>query len=53
MAPRIEPTGKLSNRPIAVPDTLEAIVAALGGDVSMLEGVEVAETGANVPVREY
>lgn len=53
MAPRVEPTGKLSNRPIAVPDTLEAIVQALGGDVSMLEGVQVADTGANVPVREY
>lgn len=53
MAPKHEPTGKLSNRPIAVPDTLEAIVTALGGDVSMLDGIEVEETGANVPVREY
>ncbi len=53
MAPKSEPTGKLSNRPIAVPDTLEAIVAALGGDVSMLEGLTVDDAGANVPVREY
>ncbi len=53
MAPKSEPTGKLSNRPIAVPDTLEAIVTALGGDVSMLDGLTDEETGANVPVREY
>ena len=53
MAPKSEPTGKLSNRPIAVPDTLEAIVTALGGDVSMLDGLTDEETGANLPVREY
>ncbi len=30
LAPRVEPTGKLVNRPIAVADDLEAIVAKLG-----------------------
>ncbi len=53
LAPRHEPTGKLSNRPIPVPDTLEAIVKALGGDVSMLDGLDVEVTGTNLPVREY
>ncbi len=32
LAPKSEPHGKLSNRPIPVEDSLEAIVRALGGD---------------------
>jgi threonine synthase len=31
LAPRVEPHGKLSNRPVPVEDSLEAIVAAMGG----------------------
>jgi threonine synthase len=61
LAPRVEPHGKLSNRPVPVEDTLEAIVAAMGGDASMIQGVKVAVTagaGAGhgkpaVPVAEY
>jgi threonine synthase len=32
IAPRTEPTGRLSNRPVPVEDNLEAIIRALGGD---------------------
>ncbi|GIW76767.1 MAG: threonine synthase [Phycisphaerae bacterium] len=53
MAPKHEPTGKLSNRPVVVPDTLQAIVQALGGDIRMLEKVDMNDPGAHVPVREY
>jgi threonine synthase len=53
MAPRVEPHGKLANQPHAVEDTLKAIVAALGGDVSMLEGVEPSVDKVHVPVKEY
>jgi threonine synthase len=52
-APRSEPYGKLSNRPVQVDDTLEAIVAALGGDPAMLEGVDTSEDDSHVPVKEY
>jgi threonine synthase len=52
-APRTEPHGQLSNRPILVDDSLEAIVAALGGDPSMLEGVDTSEDQSHVPVKEY
>lgn len=52
-APRVEVTGKLANRPIAVPDTLEAIVAALGGDVSMLDAINKDDSGSHLPVKEY
>jgi threonine synthase len=38
MAPKSEPHGKLSNRPIQVADSLEAIVMALGGSKDMLSG---------------
>lgn len=54
-APRSEPHGKLANRPVPVADTLEAIVAAMGGDSSMIQGVTVVagKSGAGVPVGEY
>ena len=35
-APREEPTGRLSNPPIPVPDDLAAIVQALGGDPALI-----------------
>src|SRR6185503_238969 len=41
LAPKSEPHGKLSNRPIQVDDDLAAIVRAIGGDASMLTGMKV------------
>src|SRR3954471_10235548 len=38
LAPRTEPHGKLSNRPVPVEDSLEAIVKAMGGDPGMIAG---------------
>jgi threonine synthase len=52
-APRTTPKGKLSNQPIVVDDTLEAIVVALGGDPSMIEPVTPHAPEANVPVKEW
>ncbi|MDB5296432.1 MAG: threonine synthase [Phycisphaerales bacterium] len=52
-APRTEPHGKLSNRPIRVDDNLEAIVAAMGGDASMIVGLKVEAKRSAVPVGEY
>ena len=52
-APRETPHGKLSNPPIVVEDTLEAIVQALGGDPSVLKGLNVDEVQSLVPVKEY
>lgn len=52
-APRETPHGKLSNPPIVVEDTLEAIVEALGGDPSVLKGLDVDEVQSLVPVKEY
>ena len=52
-APRETPHGKLSNPPIVVEDTLEAIVTALGGDPAVLEGLDVDEVQSLVPVKEY
>ncbi|HEV2295259.1 MAG TPA: threonine synthase [Tepidisphaeraceae bacterium] len=53
LAPREEPHGKLSNRPVAVDDDLEAIVRALGGDAKMIVAHKVKPSSANVPVAEY
>jgi threonine synthase len=53
LAPRSEPKGKLSNRPIPVPDDLEAIIKAMGGDPKMLSGVNVNASRSSVPIREY
>lgn len=52
LAPREEPHGKLSNRPIPVADDLPSIVRALGGDESMLNGLSL-EGGSSVPAGEY
>ena len=52
LAPRQEPHGKLSNRPIPVADDLPSIVRALGGDESMLSGVSL-DSDSSVPVGEY
>jgi threonine synthase len=39
-APRTQPSGRLSNPPIPVPDDLPAIVEALGGDPSHLKAIQ-------------
>jgi hypothetical protein len=53
MAPKSEPHGKLSNRPIQVADDLESIVKALGGDPSMLSGVRIERGPGNIPTGEF
>jgi threonine synthase len=53
LAPKTEPKGKLSNRPIPVADDLEAIVRAMGGNPEMLSGVSLPPHKSNVPIREY
>src|SRR5688572_16337428 len=53
LAPREEPHGKLSNRPVAVADDLPSIIKALGGDPAMLAGVNVSPPKSNVPVGEF
>jgi threonine synthase len=53
MAPKAEPTGKLSNRPVQVEDDLESIVKALGGDASMLQNVKLQKPKTNLPTVEY
>jgi threonine synthase len=52
LAPREEPHGKLSNRPVQVDDDLLSIVKALGGDESMLDGVNLS-SDSTIPVGEY
>ncbi|MDB5292090.1 MAG: thrC 2 [Phycisphaerales bacterium] len=42
LAPRSDPHGKLSNRPVPVEDSLEAILRAMGGDPRMLSGAKSA-----------
>src|SRR4051812_8241014 len=53
LAPRAEPHGRLSNRPVPVEDSLEAIVRAMGGEPGMISGVSVKSAGGGVPVGEY
>jgi threonine synthase len=53
LAPRTEPTGKLSNRPVQVEDDLESIVKALGGDANMLKGMKIDKSKSNLPTVEY
>ncbi len=52
-APRSAPHGRLSNQPIPVPDDINAIISALGGDPSKVKLKPVRQAGADVPVREY
>jgi threonine synthase len=52
-APRSEPHGKLSNRPVPVPDDIEAIIRALGGDPGRVKLKSVNRAGGNVPVGEF
>src|SRR5690606_3939943 len=52
-APRSEPHGKLSNRPVPVPDDIDAIIRALGGDPSQVKLKRTSRAGANVPAGEF
>lgn len=53
LAPKTEPHGRLSNRPIAVDDDLASIVVAMGGDAKLVEGIELKAVKAGLPVAEY
>jgi threonine synthase len=55
MAPRVEPTGKLSNRPVQVEDDLDSIIRALGGDPKLLSKVagNTSSSKSNVPTTEF
>ena len=52
LAPRAEPKGKLSNRPIPVEDDLASIVKAMGGDPSVVQGA-MHGTRSGIPVTEF
>jgi threonine synthase len=53
LAPRTDPTGKLSNMPVQVDDDLGSIVTALGGDAAMLKGMKLEKPKTNLPTVEY
>lgn len=53
MAPKSEPKGKLSNRPIAVDDDLASIVKAMGGDPKLVEHMELKAPKSTLPIVEY
>src|SRR2546421_10192070 len=53
LAPREQPHGRLSNRPVQVADDLVSIIKVLGGDPSMLSSVKVEPVKSNVPIREF
>ena len=52
-APREEPHGKLSNRPIVVDDDLESIIKAMGGSPEILKNANVKGHKSNVPLTEF
>ena len=54
-APRSEPHGKLSNRPIVVPDDLDAIIRAIGGsgEPQAVSTGHEPEALRNLPISEY
>ena len=56
LAPHEDPLGKLANRPIPVPDDLEAIIAAITGDegaAAQLTPGQALRPVADLPVSEY
>lgn len=53
LAPKVEPHGKLSNRPVVVADKLEAIIEALGGDPKILEGIKFTKNAADIGGTDY
>lgn len=54
-APHHEPTGRMCNRPIPVPDDLDAIIAAIGADARQVDTNITREHDPfkQVPVTEY
>jgi len=54
-APRKSPEGKLANRPIGVPDDLEAIISAIGASAETVSRDEAEEQDPlkHLPVSEY
>lgn len=55
-APRADPRGRSANRPIPVPDDLEAIIAAITGDGTAMEELTSSDAPqpiADLPVSEY
>ncbi len=52
LAPRADPHGRLSNRPIPVGDDLSDIIRALGGDPKLADNVEI-DLQTSGPVTEY
>lgn len=48
LAPRSEPHGRLSNRPVVVEDSVSAIIEAMGGDPRLVAGREFADDGPAV-----
>ncbi len=53
VAPRSEPHGKLSNRPVPVEDDLAAIVRAMGGDPKLLSKVKSGGAKTSLPTTEF
>jgi threonine synthase len=53
LAPKVEPHGRLANRPVQVEDDLDTIIKVLGGDPKILAGRSVRPAASNVPIREY
>src|SRR4051794_38530635 len=53
LAPREEPHGRLSNRPVVVDDDLESIIKAMGGSADILKGANIPAHKSNVPIREF
>jgi threonine synthase len=53
LAPRVEPRGKLSNRPVPVDDDLPSIIKAMGGDAELIANLKVSAGKSNVPVGEF
>jgi threonine synthase len=52
-APRSEPHGRLSNRPVQVEDNLDAIIRAMGGNPGILGGRAIHPAKSSVPIAEY
>ena len=52
-APRSEPKGKFSNRPVPVEDDLESIIRAMGGQPSAIAGMKTKVQRSNLPLTEY
>jgi threonine synthase len=53
LAPRSEPHGKLSNRPVPVEDDLASIIRAMGGDPGLLSKAKGMPKRTNLPTTEY